>query len=392
MDKLTNYLVGGAVRDELLGKPIADRDFVVTGASVEEMISNGFMPVGRDFPVFLHPDTKEEYALARTERKTGRGHQAFAFHADPSVTLEEDLERRDLTINAIAKSSEGKFIDPFQGIDDLKNKILRHVSDAFIEDPLRVLRVCRFTSTLSFDIHPDTLKLMIQLVGSGEINDLSPERVWNEILKGLMGEKPSRMIESLNKCGALNAINSSLSHGVCESSNRKIICKILDLAATKNLSIDVRVAIFCLLTEHDVGKLIQKYTPKISIRKNVAKSVLNQLKATKSQTKISILLLGHIDSILNAAKLTNEQIVDLIMHLDGLRQPARFEKILDAAAIIGQAVIGKDYTNHVRILTASLEILKSIKHNDLAKIDSTTEINQRIRYARINALERELTR
>jgi len=189
MNKISHYLVGGAVRDELLGLPVADRDFVVIGASVEEMISNGFMPVGRDFPVFLHPHTKEEYALARTERKTGRGHQGFSFHADPSVTLAEDLARRDLTINAIAKSSEDEFIDPFQGIDDIKNKVLRHVSAAFVEDPLRVLRVCRFTSTLNFDIHPDTLKLMIQLVNTDEINDLSPERIWNEILKGLMGKK-----------------------------------------------------------------------------------------------------------------------------------------------------------------------------------------------------------
>jgi len=392
MNKRSHYLVGGAVRDELLGLPVADRDFVVIGASVEEMISNGFMPVGRDFPVFLHPHTKEEYALARTERKTGRGHQGFSFHADPSVTLAEDLARRDLTINAIAKSSEDEFIDPFQGIDDIKNKVLRHVSAAFVEDPLRVLRVCRFTSTLNFDIHPDTLKLMIQLVNTDEINDLSPERIWSEILKGLMGKKPSRMIDSLIECGALNAINSSLSHGVYDLENKKIICETLDLAATKNLPIEARVAIFCLLTEHDVEKIIREYIPKISKRKTVAESVLNQLKATKSQTKTSMLLLGHIDSILNAAKLTNEQIVDLVMHLDGLRQPERFEKILDAAATTGQAVAGQSCTNHVRILIVSLKILKSIKHNDFSKIDSTSEINERVRSARIIALDKELTR
>ena len=155
MNKPSYYLVGGAVRDDLLGITVTDRDFVVVGSSVEQMIAQGFIPVGRDFPVFLHPRTKEEYALARTERKAGRGHQGFTFHAEPSVTLEEDLERRDLTINAIAKSTEGELIDPFNGISDLNKKVLRHVSVAFVEDPLRVLRVCRFASKLEFDIDPE---------------------------------------------------------------------------------------------------------------------------------------------------------------------------------------------------------------------------------------------
>lgn len=392
MDKLSHYLVGGAVRDELLGIPIADKDFVVVGASVEEMIAKGFMPVGRDFPVFLHPRTKEEYALARTERKTGLGHQGFSFHADPSVTLEEDLARRDLTINAIAKSSDGVFIDPFRGIVDLENKILRHVSDAFIEDPLRVLRVCRFTSTLDFNIHADTLKLMTKLVDTYELNELSPERIWNEILKGLMGKKPSRMIDSLIKCGALGAINRSLSNGVSESENKIIIYKTLDLAAKNNLSIETRVAIFCLLTEYNIEKIIQQNIPKVFARNNLSKGVLTQLRATKSQTQTSKLLSGHIDSILNAATLSNEQIVDLMMHLDGLRNPGRFKNILDAASIIGQVLNKRKYLHHIHILVASLDILKSIKFNDLVNVDSRPDINQRVRSARIIALDNELFR
>lgn len=392
MNKLSHYLVGGAVRDELLGIPSADKDFVVVGSTVEEMISNGFMPVGRDFPVFLHPQTKEEYALARTERKTGRGHQGFSFYADPSVKLEEDLARRDLTINAIAKSIDGEFIDPFQGIVDLKNKVLRHVSDAFVEDPLRVLRVCRFTSTLDFNIHPETMRLMTQLVGTSELNELSPERIWNEILKGLMGKKPSRMIDSLINCGALAAINSSLSHGVYESKNKKIIYKTLDLAAANNLSIETRVAIFCLLTEHNIENIIQQYIPNVFPRKNLSKGVLTQLRATKSQTQTSTLLSSHLDSILNAAELSNEQIVDLVMHLDGLRNPARFRQILDAASVINQTLNSRSYVHHVSILIASLDILKSIKLPDLADIGSTTDISQRVRYARIIALDKELPR
>ena len=392
MDKLSHYLVGGAVRDELLGMPVADRDFVVVGASVDEMISNGFIPVGRDFPVFLHPRTREEYALARTERKTGRGHQGFAFHADPSVTLEEDLARRDLTINAIAKSSDGKLIDPFQGIDDLKKRTLRHVSDAFIEDPLRVFRVCRFTATLDFNIYPDTLKLMVRLVNTGELSTLSTERVWNEILKGLMGKKPSLMIDSLTKCGALEAINSSLPNGVYDEKNKTFIYTALDLAATNTLSIETRVAIFCLLAEHDVKKVIEQHSARITARKNVSRDLLAQLRATKSQNQTSMLFLGYLGSILNANELSNEQIVDLVMCLDGLRNPDRFKKILDAASTVGQALIKQNYTDHIRILMRSLNILKSIRHDDLTKIDSTAEINQRVRYARINALDKELSR
>ena len=278
MNKPSYYLVGGAVRDDLLGITVTDRDFVVVGSSVEQMIAQGFIPVGRDFPVFLHPRTKEEYALARTERKAGRGHQGFTFHAEPSVTLEEDLERRDLTINAIAKSTEGELIDPFNGISDLNKKVLRHVSEAFVEDPLRVLRVCRFTSKLEFDIHPKTLSLMANIVNSGELAHLSPERIWIEIIKGLMAKTPSRMIYSLASCGALNAISDTLSRGMLNSDNKEIIFKALDLAATNQAPIETRVAIFSLLTEHDITAIIRNKKPNV-VPRNVehAKELLTQL-------------------------------------------------------------------------------------------------------------------
>lgn len=198
------YLVGGAVRDELLGRTVSERDWVVVGATVAEMLSAGYRQVGRDFPVFLHPDTGDEYALARTERKTGPGHQGFEVHADPSVTLEEDLVRRDLTINAMARSDSGALIDPFGGQADLEARLLRHVSDAFAEDPLRVFRVARFAAVLpDFSVADETHALMARMAGDGVLAELSAERVWAELVKAMAGAAPVRFIEVLRDVGAL---------------------------------------------------------------------------------------------------------------------------------------------------------------------------------------------
>ena len=197
------YRVGGSVRDELLDRAVADRDWVVVGATPEMLIASGYKPVGRDFPVFLHPETREEYALARTERKHGRGYRGFEFFVSPDVTLEEDLARRDLTINAMARDLHGSLIDPFGGEKDLRAGVLRHVSPAFSEDPLRVLRVARFAARLGFGVAPKTAALMRSLVSSGELAELAPERVWQELARGLMEPHPSRMIEVLRACGAL---------------------------------------------------------------------------------------------------------------------------------------------------------------------------------------------
>jgi len=199
------YLVGGAVRDSLLGRPVSERDWVVVGATVAEMTAQGYRQVGRDFPVFLHPETHDEYALARTERKTGPGHQGFEVHADPSVTLEEDLIRRDLTINAMAQSAEGELIDPFAGLADLESRLLRHVSDAFAEDPLRVFRVARFAAVLSnFEVAEETRVLMAGMAAAGALEELSAERVWAELVKAIAGDAPQRFIEVLSEIGALD--------------------------------------------------------------------------------------------------------------------------------------------------------------------------------------------
>ncbi|HMU16907.1 MAG TPA: multifunctional CCA addition/repair protein, partial [Thauera aminoaromatica] len=198
------YVVGGAVRDALLGLPVKDRDWVVVGSTPEEMLARGFRPVGRDFPVFLHPHTNEEYALARTERKSGHGYTGFVCHASPEVTLEEDLLRRDLTINAIARAEDGRLIDPCGGRRDLAARVFRHVSPAFAEDPLRILRVARFSARFTdFELAPETLELMRAMVVAGEVDHLVAERVWQELARGLMEARPSRMIRVLRACGAL---------------------------------------------------------------------------------------------------------------------------------------------------------------------------------------------
>lgn len=200
------YQVGGAVRDKLLGKPVKDRDWVVVGSTPEEMKSLGYKPVGKDFPVFLHPETKEEYALARTERKTGKGYKGFTFHTSSEITLEDDLVRRDLTINAMAEDEDGKLIDPFGGEQDLKDSMLRHVSPAFVEDPLRVLRVARFAARFGFKIANETMTLMQTISASGELEALVPERVWTELEKALGGKYPTRFLLVLRACNALKVL------------------------------------------------------------------------------------------------------------------------------------------------------------------------------------------
>lgn len=206
---MKTYLVGGAVRDELLGLPVKDRDWVVTGATPDEMLKRGFKQVGADFPVFLHPDTREEYALARTERKQGRGYHGFTVYSAPDVTLEDDLKRRDLTINAMAKSTEGELVDPFGGREDIHTRSLRHVSDAFAEDPLRILRTARFAARLQpqgFTVAEPTMALMQQMVKDGEVEHLVPERVWQEIQRALHENEPGTFFEILRECGALATI------------------------------------------------------------------------------------------------------------------------------------------------------------------------------------------
>jgi tRNA nucleotidyltransferase (CCA-adding enzyme) len=254
------YTVGGAVRDELLGLPVQDRDFVVVGASPEAMLAKGFKPVGKDFPVFLHPKTHEEYALARTERKAGHGYKGFSFHAAPDVSLADDLARRDLTINAIARADDGTLTDPFNGVADIAAKVLRHVGPAFVEDPVRILRVARFAARFTdFAIAPETLELMRQMVAVGEVDHLVPERVWQELAKGLMEAQPSRMITVLHECGALARLIPELDRlfGVPQRADYHPevdtgvhVMMALDEAAQARYALPVRFAVLL----HDLGK------------------------------------------------------------------------------------------------------------------------------------------
>ena len=264
------FVVGGAVRDALMGLPVNDRDWVVVGSTPEAMTAEGFMPVGKDFPVFLHPQTREEYALARTERKTARGYKGFAVQASPDVSLEEDLARRDLTVNAMAlpealahaAPSEwtGQIVDPYGGQPDLQNKVLRHVTEAFAEDPVRILRVARFAARFAdFSVADETTALMRQMVEDGEVDHLVPERVWQELAKGMMSERPSRMFEVLRACGALRVLLPELDrlwgvpqraeyHPEVDTGVHMML--VMDMAARLNTPLAVRVA--CLM--HDLGK------------------------------------------------------------------------------------------------------------------------------------------
>src|SRR4051812_19918057 len=257
---MQTYRVGGAVRDALLGLPVNDRDWVVVGATPQEMITNGYLPVGKDFPVFLHPETREEYALARTERKTARGYHGFAFHSEPNVTLEQDLARRDLTVNAMAQDERGRLIDPFGGQADLKKRVLRHVTHAFREDPVRILRVARFAARFAdFSLAPETLALMREIVAAGEVDALVAERVWQELARGLMEDKPSRMFEVLRECGALEKLLPEVERlwGVPQRADYHPevdtgvhMMMVMDMSARLRAPLAVRFA--CLT--HDLGK------------------------------------------------------------------------------------------------------------------------------------------
>ncbi|MBK5105858.1 MAG: multifunctional CCA tRNA nucleotidyl transferase/2'3'-cyclic phosphodiesterase/2'nucleotidase/phosphatase, partial [Burkholderiales bacterium] len=237
------YAVGGAVRDELLGLPVKDRDYVVVGATPDDMIRLGYRPVGKDFPVFLHPKTHEEYALARTERKTARGYRGFQVHAAPDVTLEQDLSRRDLTINAIARDRQGRLIDPYGGAADLKRGVLRHVSPAFAEDPVRILRVARFAARFGFKVAPATLRLMRAMVEAGEADALVAERVWQELAVGLMEAAPSKMFTLLRSCGALARVLPELAEAWARRGVHARTQRALDFAAARGYALEVRYAV-----------------------------------------------------------------------------------------------------------------------------------------------------
>jgi tRNA nucleotidyltransferase (CCA-adding enzyme) len=300
------YLVGGAVRDQIMGLSVKDKDYVVVGSTSEEMVKLGYKPVGKDFPVFLHPKTHQEYALARTERKVSKGYKGFKVYASKEVTLEEDLQRRDLTINAIAKDKKGQIFDPFGGTKDIKNKVLRHVSSAFVEDPIRVLRIARFSARFhKFKIHPKTEALLKQIVKNKEIETVASERVWHEFSVGFTEKKSYLMFEVLNRCGALKLLLPELDY----SKNKNSIKRSLEYAAKSKYSADVRAAIFFMHT-HPLKNGI-KYNEKIYIRLSVPNAV----------KKIAEKLMSNLSDLKQFKKLKPRQVLDLIYKMDLFRNP-----------------------------------------------------------------------
>ena len=337
------YAVGGAVRDRLLGRPVADQDYVVVGSSPEQMQQLGYRPVGRDFPVFLHPQTHEEYALARTERKTARGYKGFEIHASPEVTLEQDLARRDLTINAIARDDIGNIIDPHHGVADLKAGILRHVSRAFIEDPVRVLRVARFVARFGFAIAPDTLALMREMVHNGEVDHLVPERVWQELARGLMEDQPSRMLLALRDCGALERILPEVDalFGVPqpEQHHPEIdtglhILLAVDYAAAHHYPLTVR---FAALTD-DLGKALTppRYLPKHHGHEHRSSELVEQLcervRVPGECRDLAMLAARYHGDVHRAQELRPATVLKLLAAADVYRKPGRFEELLAACS------------------------------------------------------------
>ncbi|HSV58819.1 MAG TPA: multifunctional CCA addition/repair protein [Variovorax sp.] len=373
---MQTYLVGGAVRDRLLGLPGSDRDWVVVGASAQEMTAQGFLPVGRDFPVFLHPQTREEYALARTERKSGPGYRGFVVHADPGVSLEEDLARRDLTINAIALPATladkdawqpAELIDPFDGQGDLQRRQLRHVTDAFREDPVRILRVARFAARFTeFSVAPETLALMREMVEAGEVDALVPERVWQELARGLMEARPSRVFEVLRDCGALQKLLPEVDRlwGVPqpEAHHPEVdtgvhLMMVLDVAAHLSAPLSVRFA--CLV--HDLGKgtTAPDVLPRHIGHEQRSAKLLRQL-CERWRVPVEIRELAEVvarehGNIHRSGELNAAAVLRLLERCDAIRKPARFEEALLACECDARGRLGfqaRPYPQRERLLAA----------------------------------------
>ena len=399
------YCVGGAVRDELLGLSVQDRDFVVVGSTPTEMEAAGYKPVGKDFPVFLHPNTRDEYALARTERKTAKGYKGFQVHADPDVTLEQDLARRDLTINAIAKDESGHLIDPYSGIQDLKDKVLRHVSPAFSEDPVRILRAARFAARfIDFDVAPATMDLMREMVEKGEVDALVPERVWQEISKGLMEEKPSRMFEVLRACGALKKIMPELDAlwGVPQPANHHPeidtgvhVMMVIDYAASKQYQLPVRFAALM----HDLGK---GTTPKDLLPRHIGheqRSVdLLQVLCKRLRVPNDCKELAHIvakfhGKVHQVEEMRPETLLQFLVETDAIRQPQRFGDFLLACEcdIRGRTGYETQTFEKADLLLSLLKAASEVDTGAVAKLqDTPDQIKQAVYEARLNALEQAL--
>jgi len=393
------FRVGGSVRDELLGRPQADRDWVVVGATPETMIASGFKPVGRDFPVFLHPDTREEYALARTERKHGTGYRGFEFFASPEVTLEQDLARRDLTINAMARDERGELVDPHGGASDLKRGVLRHVSPAFAEDPLRVLRVARFAARFGFAVAPETEGFMRAIVRSGELATLAPERVWQELARGLMEPAPSRMLSVLRQCGALEALLPEVDalYGVPQppAHHPEVdagvhVALALDYAAAHGGDLAVRYAVLC----HDLGK---GTTPRDAWPRHVAHESRSVRLAERLSERLRVPVecrdvarltaRYHLD-VAHAEELRPATLLDLLGAIDALRRPARLDALRAACAADRNARPGREHDGDRpgEWLAHALSVVRKVDAGAIAKAATPDKIENAVRQARLKAL------
>ena len=400
--ELKTYLVGGAVRDRLLGLPVKDRDYVVVGATPEEMLDAGFKPVGADFPVFLHPESHEEHALARTERKSGSGYHGFTFNTDTSVTLEEDLLRRDLTINAMAEDANGTIVDPYGGQQDLQDKVLRHVSDAFAEDPVRVLRVARFMARyahLGFRIHGDTLKLMRKLVDDGEVDTLVAERVWQEIKAAINEKTPSAFIQALRDCGALKVLLPEIDclFGIPQTKrwHPEVDTGVHVMMAMDQAADMDNIVAFAVLV-HDLGKGI---TPEEVLPGHhgheeagvpLVDAVCKRLKVPRNYRKLAINVCRwhlHAHTIMELKATTIEKV---FAALDAYRQPQQLEYFIQACQADGTGRLGEEFreypqADYIRGLFTAVD---AIDIKPLVEAGySGPQLGERIRRLRIQAIK-----
>jgi len=397
------YLVGGAVRDRLLGRPVRERDWVVVGAGPDDLIARGFTPVGREFPVFLHPETHEEYALARLERKVAPGYRGFETCFSPDVTLEEDLRRRDLTINAIAESESGEIVDPFGGRRDLEARVLRHVSDAFVEDPVRILRAARFAARfapLGFRIADETMALMARMVASGEVDALVPERVWQETERALAEERPEVFFEVLRACGALRVLYPEIDalfgvpqpekwHPEIDTGVHVMLA--LKFAARSGASTAVRFATLL----HDLGKAL---TPRERWPAHhgheeasvpLVEAVARRLKAPKAYQELAVLAARHHTVVHRAFELKAATVLKLLETTDAMRRPERFGELLLACEADARGRKGleerpypqSDYLSRARELASQVALSEEERHG----LEGPA-IGERIREKRLEAL------
>lgn len=399
------YQVGGAVRDQLLGLTIKDIDYVVVGSTPAAMEAAGYKAVGKDFPVFLHPITHEEYALARTERKTAKGYKGFQIYATPDVTLEQDLARRDFTINAIAQSAKGELIDPFHGVQDIQHKILRHVSDAFVEDPVRILRAARFLARFSeFTVAAETMQLMQAMVTNGEVDALVPERVWQELAKGLMEAKPSRMFALLRDCGALEKILPELNRlwGVPqpalhhpEIDTGVHVMMVIDYAAKQQFSLPVRYAALM----HDLGK---GTTPKEILPRHIGheersvhllKDISKRLRIPNDCKELAHLVAKFHGKLHQSLKMRPDTLLEFLIETDAIRQAQRFEDFLKACEADSRGRTGLEdcATPEADLMRKLLLAVQQVDAGKVASQHGNAEaIKQAIYQARLHAVKQAL--